>query len=67
MQTKPGLSAYAANPEEAVNSLKSLLNDAINAVPVEKRSATPVRLGVILFYDFLTILNSILSLLVCKI
>jgi apyrase len=49
VQKKPGLSYYAANPNEAVDSLKSLLDDAINVVPVEKRSETPVRLGVILF------------------
>ena len=47
MQKKPGLSSYATNPEEAVDSLRSLLEDAINVVPIEKRSETPVRLGVI--------------------
>jgi hypothetical protein len=46
VQKKPGLSSYASNPDEAVDSLRSLLEDAINVVPKEKRSETPVRLGV---------------------
>ena len=57
MQKKPGLSSYAANPEEAVDSLKTLLSDAVNVVPVEKRSETPVRLGVFLLYYYFKILN----------
>lgn len=44
-QKKPGLSDFSENPEGGVDSLKPLLNDAINAVPLKQRSETPVRVG----------------------
>ncbi|KAL3573776.1 hypothetical protein D5086_024389 [Populus alba] len=42
---KPGLSAYANNPQEAANSLVSLLHKAESSVPKELRPKTPVRVG----------------------
>ncbi|XP_074286805.1 apyrase 2-like [Silene latifolia] len=45
VQKKPGLSAYASDPQEAANSLVSLLELAENAVPKEMRGRTPVRVG----------------------
>ncbi|KAI4381633.1 hypothetical protein MLD38_007691 [Melastoma candidum] len=44
-QIKPGLSAYAANPREAAESLLTLLDKAESVVPKELRSSTPVRVG----------------------
>ncbi|GLJ51047.1 hypothetical protein SUGI_1086780 [Cryptomeria japonica] len=44
-QKKPGLSAYAANPKEAANSLKSLLEAAEAVVPETLLKSTPVRVG----------------------
>ncbi|XP_077235930.1 putative apyrase 1 [Tasmannia lanceolata] len=44
-QLKPGLSAYASNPQLAAESLKSLLVEAENVVPQELRHKTPVRVG----------------------
>lgn len=44
-QKKPGLSAYASNPQLAANSLESLLEKAVAVVPLELRSKTPVRVG----------------------
>ncbi|XP_020218601.1 apyrase 2 isoform X1 [Cajanus cajan] len=43
MEIKPGLSAYAQNPQEAAESLVSLLDKAESVVPRELRSKTPVR------------------------
>ncbi|EEC82701.1 hypothetical protein OsI_27366 [Oryza sativa Indica Group] len=45
VQKKPGLSAYAKNPQEAAKSLVSLLEDAKRVVPAELRGQTPVRVG----------------------
>ncbi|XP_034922564.1 apyrase 2 [Populus alba] len=45
VQLKPGLSAYANNPQEAANSLSSLLDKAESSVPKELRPKTPVRVG----------------------
>ncbi|XP_019429644.1 PREDICTED: apyrase 2-like [Lupinus angustifolius] len=45
VQIKPGLSAYAQNPQEAAESLVSLLDKAESVVPQELRSKTPVRVG----------------------
>ncbi|KAJ6974869.1 apyrase 2-like [Populus alba x Populus x berolinensis] len=45
LQLKPGLSAYANNPQEAANSLVSLLHKAESSVPKELRPKTPVRVG----------------------
>lgn len=45
-QNKPGLSAFASDPEAAAASLLPLLKDAENVVPRNLRSNTPVRVGV---------------------
>ncbi|KAF3646392.1 Apyrase 2 [Capsicum annuum] len=45
LQKKPGLSAYPSDPAAAANSLKSLLEQAEDVVPMELRSNTPVRVG----------------------
>ncbi|KAK9683978.1 hypothetical protein RND81_10G178700 [Saponaria officinalis] len=45
VQKKPGLSAFASDPQEAANSLVSLLKQAEDAVPKELRGKTPVRVG----------------------
>jgi len=46
LQLKPGLSAYAQDPQQAAESLVSLLDKAESVVPMEFRSMTPVRVGV---------------------
>ncbi|KAF8398627.1 hypothetical protein HHK36_017558 [Tetracentron sinense] len=45
VQKKPGLSAYASNPQLAADSLQSLLEQAERVVPKELRYKTPVRVG----------------------
>lgn len=40
--TKPGLSAYAGRPKEAAESLRGLMDHAIEGVPAGERSCTPV-------------------------
>ncbi|KAF7819307.1 apyrase 2-like [Senna tora] len=45
VQIKPGLSAYAQNPQQAADSLISLLDKAESVVPRDLRSKTPVRVG----------------------
>ncbi|KAJ4821918.1 hypothetical protein Tsubulata_017068, partial [Turnera subulata] len=45
LQTKPGLSSYASDPQAAAESLEPLLVKAENAVPEALWSETPVRLG----------------------
>ncbi|KAF5178885.1 Ectonucleoside triphosphate diphosphohydrolase [Thalictrum thalictroides] len=45
VQKKPGLSAYASNPQMAADSLRSLLEQAERVVPEDLRSKTPVRVG----------------------
>ncbi|KAI5670032.1 hypothetical protein M9H77_19885 [Catharanthus roseus] len=44
-KTKPGLSAYAKNPEAAANSLLDLLKKAEAVVPRDLRAKTPVKVG----------------------
>lgn len=46
MQTTPGLSAYADNPEQAAKSLIPLLEQAENVIPEDLHPKTPVTLGV---------------------
>ncbi|XP_052111194.1 apyrase 2 [Arachis duranensis] len=45
VQIKPGLSAYAQNPQQAAGSLITLLDKAESVVPLEFRPKTPVRVG----------------------
>ncbi|KAL5713554.1 apyrase [Ranunculus cassubicifolius] len=45
VQKKPGLSAYASDPQMAADSLWSLLEAAENVIPKNLRRETPVRLG----------------------
>ncbi|RWV97903.1 hypothetical protein BHE74_00014003 [Ensete ventricosum] len=46
MQKKPGLSFYAKDPQQAAQSLVSLLEKAESVVPMKLRQQTPVRVGV---------------------
>ena len=48
MQTNPGLSSYADDPQAAALSLKPLLQEGQAVVPEELRPQTPVKLGVCL-------------------
>lgn len=45
VQKKPGLSAYASNPQDAAKSLVSLLEQAEAVVPKNLLAKTPVRVG----------------------
>ncbi|KAL5706562.1 apyrase [Ranunculus cassubicifolius] len=45
VQKKPGLSSYASDPQEAAESLRSLLEEAERIVPKDLRGSTPVRVG----------------------
>ncbi|KAK9269628.1 hypothetical protein L1049_001405 [Liquidambar formosana] len=44
-QKKPGLSAYAEDPQLAANSLLPLLEEAESVIPPELRGKSPVRVG----------------------
>lgn len=59
LQIKPGLSAYAQDPQQAAKSLVSLLDKAESVVPMEFRSMTPVRVGVriVFIYNFFIHMN----------
>lgn len=64
-QVRPGLSAYAKDPQAAANSLVPLLNEAESVVPEEFSPKTPVKLGVsklkhIVFNYFILISSSVL-------
>lgn len=56
-QKKPGLSSYAKNPDDAANSLLSLLKDAETVIPSELRKLTPVKVGVMQIFFQLHILT----------
>ena len=43
-EVKPGLSSFAENPVEGGATIRKLINTALNIVPVEHRSKTPVTL-----------------------
>jgi guanosine-diphosphatase len=43
-QTKPGLSAFAADPKAGANSLRPLLDAALKKIPVEAQACTPIEL-----------------------
>ncbi|KAG0599291.1 hypothetical protein M758_12G140900 [Ceratodon purpureus] len=45
VRKKPGLSSYALNPKAGAESLQSLLKVALEAVPADQQSTTPVLLG----------------------
>ncbi|URE23711.1 nucleoside-diphosphatase, partial [Musa troglodytarum] len=45
VQEKPGLSFYAKDPQQAAQSLVSLLEKAESVVPMKLRQQTPVRVG----------------------
>lgn len=53
LQIKPGLSAYAQDPQQAAESLVSLLDKAESVVPMEFRAMTPVRVGVCVIFMYL--------------
>lgn len=40
--TKPGLSSYAGKPKEAAESLRGLMDHAMDGVPASERACTPV-------------------------
>lgn len=50
LQLTPGLSAHAADPKEAADSLLPLLEIAEKVVPKDMRQNTPVKVGVSDFY-----------------
>mmetsp|Transcript_18829 Transcript_18829/g.46171 ORF Transcript_18829/g.46171 Transcript_18829/m.46171 type:complete len:456 (-) Transcript_18829:168-1535(-) len=45
VQKKPGLSAYATEPEKGAESLVPLLTDALNVIPASQITKTPIRIG----------------------
>lgn len=53
LQIKPGLSAYAQDPQQAAESLVSLLDKAESVVPREFRPMAPVRVGVCYLFSFI--------------
>ncbi|XP_019366010.1 PREDICTED: ectonucleoside triphosphate diphosphohydrolase 2-like isoform X2 [Gavialis gangeticus] len=57
----PGISNYSTYPEEAGNSLKACLKQAMEAIPEQQHSQTPVYLGATASMRLLNLTNPALS------
>ncbi|XP_019331509.2 ectonucleoside triphosphate diphosphohydrolase 2 isoform X3 [Alligator mississippiensis] len=57
----PGISDYSTCPQEAGNSLKACLKQAMEAIPEQQHSQTPVYLGATASMRLLNLTNPVLS------